>query len=70
MLDMTSTSTAATNMGLPRNAATALTAVDVTIATRTEWLQSHQALESSAGQSTARRCQVHFDPQPARQIQW
>jgi hypothetical protein len=42
MLDMTSTSTAAADMGMPRNAATPLTAVDVTIATRTEWLQSHQ----------------------------
>jgi hypothetical protein len=38
MLDMTSTSTAATDTGTPRNEATTLTAMDVTIAMRTEWL--------------------------------
>ena len=64
-LDMTSTSTAAAGTGTSRNTATALTVVDVTIATRTRWLQSHQALESSAGQSAVRRYQGHSDPQPA-----
>ena len=47
-LDMTSTSIAAVGMGTQRSAATAPTAADVTTATRTEWLQSHRALESSA----------------------
>ena len=41
---MTSTSTIAANMGKLRNVATALTAVDVTIVMRTEWLQSCWAL--------------------------
>jgi len=63
-LDMTSTSTTTADMGTLRNVATALTAVDVTIAMRTEWLQSRRALESSAGQSAARRCPAQFDPQP------
>jgi len=64
MLDMTSTSTATADMGMLRSVATVLTAVDVTTAMRTEWLQNHRALESSAGQSTARHCPAHFDPKP------
>ena len=64
-LDITSTSTATADMETLRNVATALTAVDVTIAMRTESLQSRRALESSAGQSAARRCPAHFDPRPA-----
>jgi hypothetical protein len=60
-LDMTSTSIAAVGMGTQRSAATAPTAADVTTTTRTEWLQSHRALESSAEQSAARRCPVRFD---------
>jgi hypothetical protein len=40
-LDMTSMSIAAAGMGMQRSEATAPTAVDDTIVTRTEWLQSH-----------------------------
>ena len=65
MLDMTSTSIIAVGMGMQRCAATAPTAVDDTIATRTEWLQNRQDLESSAEQSTACRCPIRFDPRPA-----
>ena len=64
-LDMTSMSIAAAGMGMQRSAATAPTAVDDTIATKTEWLQNHRALESSAEQSAARRCPVRSDPRPA-----
>ena len=64
-LDMTSTSTAAADMGTLRSMATAPTAVDIMTAMRTGWLQSHQALESSVEGSTACHCPAHFDPQPA-----
>jgi len=56
MLDMTSTIIVAAGMEMQKSAATAPTAVDDTTATRTEWLQNHRALESSAEQSTACRC--------------
>jgi len=57
-LGTTSTSIAAAGTGTQRSAATAPTTVDDTTATKTEWLQNHRALESSAEQSIAR----HFDP--------
>ena len=64
-LDTTSTSIAAAGMGMPRSAATLPTTVDDTTVMRTEWLQNHWVLESSAEQSTARCCPAHFDPRPA-----
>ena len=64
-LDMTSTSIVAVDMGMQRSAATAPTAADDTIATKTGWPQNHQALESSVEQCAARHCQTRFDPRPA-----
>ena len=62
---MTSTSIAATGMGTQRSTAKAPTVADNTTATKIEWLKNHRALESSAEQSTAHRCQARVDPQPA-----
>jgi len=64
-LDTTSMSIATARMGMQRSAATVPTTVDDTTAMRTEWLQNHRALESSAEQSVACRCPARFDPSPA-----
>jgi len=61
-LDMTSTSTITADTGTLRSEATTLTMADVTIATRTEWLQSRRVLESLAGRSAARHYKARFDP--------
>ena len=63
-LDATSTSIDAANTVTLRNGATAPITADAMIATRTGWLQSHRALESSVGQSTARRCRARSGPRP------
>jgi len=52
---MTSMNINVVDTGTLKSEAIALTTADVTIGTRTEWIQSSRALESSIGQSTARR---------------
>jgi len=62
---MTSTSIDSADTEMLRRGATAPTAADVTIATKTEWLQSHRALKSLARQSAARHYRALFDPRLA-----
>ena len=58
-LDMTLMSIDAVDTVTLRRRDTVPTVADVTTVTRTEWLPSRWALESSAGQSAARHCQAH-----------